>query len=401
MLTLDVKYTFTNPDYIKEKLNQIQWLEIPSFVTHKPDIRQFKKRLNKYNKFKNLIVIGNGGSVNNFYAFYEALKDKNSKDFKAAYILNTMEPDAINELKSICSKKDTLVIPISKSGNTIGMIESLMAFTDYTILAITGEEGSLNEIAKKEKWDIINHPKIGGRYSGRTSCGLVPSLFCSIDIDAINKGAIEMYRKCSPRMPVEKNPALQLSSALYQLDKEGYTEVFCPVYSTKLMGMLSLIIQLIHESSGKDGKGQTIYGSLAPESQHHTNQRFFGGRKNVIGVFIRVDKHADNKSKIKVSKGLAEIRIREGYLRDINELTFANALEFEYEGTRQDAIRKKIPHAVITLDKITPKTIGELLAFWQYVAVYSSVLRDVDPYDQPQVESSKAITFSLIRNFTR
>jgi len=401
MISLDVKYTFTDPEYIKDKLNHIPWLETPSFVTHKPEIRQFKKKLSKYKKFKNLIVIGNGGSINNFYAFYEALNNPNAKDAKKAYILTTMEPDVINHLKSVCSKKDTLVIPVSKSGNTIGMLESLMAFIDYPILAVTGEQGTLFEMAKKERWETINHPDVGGRYSGRTTSALVPALFCNIDVAGINKGAVEMYRKCSPKVPIEKNPALQLSAALYQLDKEGYTEIFCPVYSTRLMGLLALIIQLIHESSGKDGKGQTIYGSLAPESQHHTNQRFFGGRKNVAGIFIRVDKQDDNKSKIKVPRSIADIRVREAYLRDIDGLIYAKALDFEYEGTRQDAIRKKIPHAVITLDKTMPKTIGELLAFWQYVAVYSSVLRDVDPYDQPQVESSKAITFSLIRNFKK
>ena len=210
-----------------------------------------------------------------------------------------------------------------------------------------------------------------------------------------------MYKKCSPKIPIENNLALQLSVALYQLDKEGYTEIFTPVYSEQLLGMLALIIQLIHESTGKDGKGQTIYGGFAPESHHHANQRFFGGRKNVVGIFMRVDNQEDIKSKVKIPNSLQDIKLRDGYLRDIDGITYAKALEFEYEGTRQDAIRKKIPHAAITLDKITPRAIGELLAFWQYVAVYSSVLRDVDPYDQPQVESSKSISFSLTKNFKK
>lgn len=401
MLTVDSRYTFTDPDHVREKLNQIPWLETPSFVTHKLEIRQFKKKLAKYKKFRNIIVIGNGGSVNNFYAFYEALNEPNAKEAKKAYILNTVEPDAINYLKSVCSKKETLVMPISKSGTTVTVIESLMAFMDYPILAVTGRDGTLAEMAKKEKWDTIEHPDIGGRYSGRSACGLIPALFCNLGIDDINKGAMDMYRKCAQKVPIEKNPALQLSVALYQLDKEGYTEIFMPVYATKLLGFLALIIQLIHESTGKDGKGQSIYGALAPESQHHTNQRFFGGRKNVAGIFLRLEKQADQKSKVKVPHSLADIRLRDGYLRDIDGIPYAKALEFEYEGTRQDAVRKKIPHAVVTLDRLSSRSIGELLAFWQYVAVYSSVLRDVDPYDQPQVEGSKFISFSLRKNFKR
>jgi glucose-6-phosphate isomerase len=33
------------------------------------------------------------------------------------------------------------------------------------------------------------------------------------------------------------------------------------------------------------------------------------------------------------------------------------------------------------------------MAFWQLYAVYSSLLRNVDPFDQPQVEGSKKISF--------
>ena len=401
MLGVDLQYTFTDFDHVREKIAGISSLDLPSFVTHKPDIKQFKKKLAKYKKFKNLIVIGNGGSVNNFLALYEALHNPLAKEAKNAYILNTMEPEVIHELKAKCSRKDTLVMPISKSGSNMGPRESLMAFLEYPVLAITGTDGALFEIARREKWDTIMHPDVGGRYSGRTSCALVPALLCNIDADQINKGAIEMYRRCAPSVPIEKNPALQLSVALYQLEKEGYTEIFVPVYSSKLMGMLSLIIQLIHESTGKDGKGQTIYGSFAPESQHHTNQRFFGGKKNVVGIFLRLEKHEDSKTKVKIPHALGEIRIRDGHLRDIDGITFAKALEFEFEGTRQDAIRKKIPHCVLTPDKLAPKSIGEFMAFWQYVAVYSSVLRDVNPYDQPQVESSKAISFSLTKNFKK
>lgn len=401
MLSVDTKYTFTDPDHVQDKLSRIPWLEIPSFVAHKPDMRQIKKKLAKYKKLKNIIVIGNGGSINNFYAFYEALNDPSAKDAKKAYMLNTVEPDVINFLKSVCSKKDTLVMPISKSGTTVSVIESLLAFIDYPVLAVTGNEGTLSEMAHKQRWDTIEHPDIGGRYSGRTACGLVPALFCNLGIEDINKGAIEMYRKCSPKVPVEKNPALQLSIALYQLDKEGYTEIFMPVYATKLLGFLALIVQLIHESTGKDGKGQSIYGALAPESQHHTNQRFFGGRKNVAGIFLKIEKQLDAKSKVKVPHSLADIRLRDGYVRDIDGIPYAKALDFEYEGTRQDAVKKKIPHAVVTLDKLSSKSIGELLAFWQYVAVYSSVLREVDPYDQPQVESSKLISFTLRKQYKR
>ena len=36
----------------------------------------------------------------------------------------------------------------------------------------------------------------------------------------------------------------------------------------------------MHESFGKDKLGQSYFGGQGPEMQHHTSQRFFGGRKN-------------------------------------------------------------------------------------------------------------------------
>jgi hypothetical protein len=41
------------------------------------------------------------------------------------------------------------------------------------------------------------------------------------------------------------------------------------------------------------------------------------------------------------------------------------------------------------------------MAFWQYFAVYSSILREVNPYDQPQVETSKVISIKMRENFLK
>jgi glucose-6-phosphate isomerase len=39
------------------------------------------------------------------------------------------------------------------------------------------------------------------------------------------------------------------------------------------------------------------------------------------------------------------------------------------------------------------------MAFWQMFAVYSSILRGVDPFNQPQVENSKNISFAKREKF--
>jgi glucose-6-phosphate isomerase len=47
------------------------------------------------------------------------------------------------------------------------------------------------------------------------------------------------------------------------------------------------------------------------------------------------------------------------------------------------------------IDKITEASFGEMLVFWQYFAVYSAMLRNLNPFDQPEVEASKKISLEL------
>jgi glucose-6-phosphate isomerase len=152
-------------------------------------------------------------------------------------------------------------------------------------------------------------------------------------------------------------------------------------------------VQLCHESFGKDGKGQTYFAHEAPESQHHTNQRFFGGRKNIAGFFTGSDSflHPTVNS---YPSSVHSVQLKGHALFDINKIPLEKSLEFELNGTMEDARISAIPFAHLSIAGFNPLEIGGLTAFWQLFAVYSSVLRNVDPFDQPQVENSKVISFN-------
>jgi len=234
-----------------------------------------------------------------------------------------------------------------------------------------------------------------------TASAYAPALFLDLDVEKIDAGLRNIYKLCHPSVPVEQNPALRLASCFYLLEQRGFFEIFCPVYSSRLKGFSLFIMQIIHETVGKKGKGQTIYAADAPESQHHTNQRFFGGHKNVIGLFVRVGNQDDSVMKVHVPEDLLHVQIRDGTLKDIDNIPYSKAFEFEFQGTYQEAVANKIPVAALVLDRVTPSSVGEFLGFWHYVAVYSAMLRGVDPFDQPQVESSKEISFSLRRRMSK
>jgi len=133
-------------------------------------------------------------------------------------------------------------MPISKSGETVGVLESLLYFMkrDYPVFAVTSDnDGALRNIVERNDYGWIEHPDIGGRFSGLTETALVPAAFAGIDIREIRKGGEKMYEKISPQK--QYNPALNLASAFYDAEQNGYDEIFTPFYSTRLFGFYPLL----------------------------------------------------------------------------------------------------------------------------------------------------------------
>jgi len=368
-----------------QEIETISLPEIPEFVNYVPDFEQMKELAKEYKSYKNILVIGHGGSITSFYGFYHALKYQTTKQ---AYFLSTVDPDYITELKSILKPEDTLVIAISKSGETVTQIEMLSQFLDFTLLFITGKSSPLRAIGEKLKAKIIMHLSVGGRYTGFTEVGLLPAAIVGLDVKGLYEGAKNFYA-----LYQKDNLAFRSASIFWQLEQKGYCDVFMPFYSHNLFPLSAIIVQLCHESFGKDGRGQTYFAHEAPESQHHTNQRFFGGIKNICGFFNSTD-NFKNDLVCSFPPQIHSVQLKGHALFDVNKIPLKEALGYELQGTLEDARIQGIPLAHLSILSFTPQEIGSFLAFWQLYAVYASQLRGVDPFNQPQVESSKKISFN-------
>jgi len=261
-----------------EKLDVSKLPDTPAFLIAKMDFDNIEKIADQYSQYKNILLVGHGGSVSSFYGMYHALKEQSTK---RAYVLSTIDPDYISELKEFLKPEETLVIAISKSGETVTQMEALLQFSEYPLIFITGLVGPLEELGKTLSAKSVLHLPISGRFTGLTEVALVPAAICGFDIRAMHAAAEKMYDQFTL-----DNDAFKAASIAFQLEQNGFVDVFMPIYDSHLFPLNHLIIQLCHESFGKDEKGQTYFAHHAPESQHHTNQRFFGGRKNIAGWFI-------------------------------------------------------------------------------------------------------------------
>ena len=373
-------------------LAKLQNLEAPAFQQHQPDVAALIAQLAPFKNITNLIIIANGGSRTSALAYHQSLAHlRNDLNVE---LLSTMEPDVISTLLAGYSPDTTVVMPISKSGTNIDVIEPLLQFMDFPIVAVTSpQKGVLYEMAQVYDWPIIPHPEVGGRYSGRTECGLAPAYLMGLDIATLNSAAVAAYEQFDYSSSWDANIALQAAVATWLNDKAGYSEIFMPVYSQALAGFLPLWVQLIHESTGKDGLGQTIFGDQAPESQHHTNQRFFGGRKNVMGWFITVER-ARTQLATTVPERIAQLDLRGEPLHKMNGIPLQQAVKYDYEGVAESATQSKIPHMTLQVEHVNEQSVGELLSFMHFYTVYSALLRDQDPFDQPEVEAAKNTSFS-------
>lgn len=358
--------------------------EQPLFLSYEPNFAEMERFAEQYRDFKNLILIGNGGSLNSFFGFYFALK---SRTTKKVYFLNTVDPDYIQELKHALDPKDTVVVSASKSGENTTQLESCMQFLDYPILLVTGEGSPIAQIAAKLGKTMMVHPPVGGRYAGFTEVALLPAALCGFDVRALYDGAQALYKSYQT-----DNLAWQAASVLWQLEQKNIVDVFTPVYSKHLAPFSQLIMQLCHESFGKDGKGQTYISFEGPEWQHHSSQRFYGGPKNVAGFFITLKTFGADITN-EVPQAIKEIPVRIGTLGTLDGIPLSESMQSEIVGNLEDAKGRGIPLVHLELESRNPRTVGEFTAFWQLFAVYSSLIRGVNPFDQPEVESSKRISF--------
>jgi glucose-6-phosphate isomerase len=347
--------------------------EKPDFAEVEPDYD-----LEKIDKeFENLVVIGNGGSITSLRAFYYNFLEEADRHLD---IVSTMDPDRLHQVTSHTDPEDTLVMPISKSGSTIGVLESLMYFLNrgYDFLPLTTPGSPLHSMAEEYGNDIIEHQDVGGRFSGLTNTALAPAELIGLDADEIRRGGEKGYE--------ERKKAAELASALYETEEKGFDEVLTPFYSSRMFGFYPLLVQLMHETVCKDGKGQTFYGDHAPEYQHHTNQRLFGGRKDVLPLFFRTE---HRQERIQIPQEISDIEVKGRRFGALDGENLGDALNAEFSGVKEALQEEEMPFIDLKLEKSSYEGFGELMAFLQLTAYYSARLRDVDPLTQPDVEKSK------------
>jgi glucose-6-phosphate isomerase len=356
------------------------------------DVHAGRVQGEKRARFTQLLVIGIGGSALGPQLVSAALGAP--RDPMQTHFFDNTDPDGMDRtLADLDGKLDqTLAVVISKSGGTKetrnGMHEAEAAWRRAGLtfarhaVAVTGEGSELDRhareagfLARFPMWDWV-----GGRTSELSAVGLLPAALQGIDIEGMLDGA----RACDEATRVEdtrRNPAALLALMWYHAGGgRGAKDMVILPYKDRLALFSRYLQQLVMESLGKerdlDGKvvhqGIAVYGNKGSTDQHAYVQQLRDGISNFFVTFIEVLRDRDGDS-IEVEPGVTSGDYLSGFL----------------QGTRQALYESDRESITLTIDRVSPRTIGALIALYERAVGFYASLVNINAYHQPGVEAGK------------
>tara|TARA_B100000674_G_scaffold494988_1_gene521000 strand:+ start:323 stop:1489 length:1167 start_codon:yes stop_codon:yes gene_type:complete len=334
-----------------------------------------KKFIQKLKKFKNINLIGMGGSVLGSKAIYNFLYSKRKK-------INFFDNFSNINFSQRSEKK--LNIIISKSGNTLETISNsnVLIKNSKNIFLTENKKSYLTDLAKKLKSEVIHHNNfIGGRYSVLSEVGMLPA-----ELMGYKPEKFRRFNKLIHDNKFTKILIQNVSDILYLLKKNKTNSVILN-YDDKSNDLFSWYQQLVAESLGKKNKGIMPIISSMPKDNHSLMQHYLGGLKNNFYTLFFV--------KEKNSKKIFNKNLLESYAylngKSLNEISFS-----QFCATEKVFKKKNIPFRSFIINKRSEETLGELFSFFILETILLSKAMNVDPYNQPAVELIKNETQKII-----
>ena len=336
------------------------------------------QNIKKYKKFKHYRIFGMGGSSLGAEAIYSFLNRKIRKKF--SFVNN------IDLSRNKNNKINQFNIIISKSGNTLETLTNLnYQKVKKNCLFITENKNSyLRNLALKLKSEIIEHNNfIGGRYSVLSETGMIPAFFMGLEPNN--------FKRLDNLISSNKfiNMLTYNVSSIFSFHQKKKNNSIILNYDENSNNLFYWYQQLVAESLGKSSKGILPIVSPVPKDNHSVMQLYLDGfKKNFFTFFYVMDndpKKIDNKSLLNSHK----------YLRNKK---MSDILYSQFRATQNVFLKKKIPFRSFIIKKRDEKTLGELFAFFILETILLGKALNINPYDQPAVESIKINTFKILKN---
>ena len=371
----------------------------------KDEVKRIKAKANEFiKKYDVLVVCGIGGSYLGPRAVIEAINGLYSQDkMKVVYLGNTLDPNYTAEVINFIKDKKFCVCVISKSGTTTETSISFRILKELAeqkygkdkakdaIVAVTDKsQGALRKLSDTEGYETFELPgDIGGRFSVMTPVGLFPIACAGIDIKEFIEGLKDGIKNYSSDN-LEENEAYKYALERHALYLRGCKVEMVVTYEPRLECLNGWLKQLFDESEGKEGKSLLVTSCTFTTDLHSLGQFIQEGSK-ILFETVTYFEEPNTDFEIPFDKDNLD---NLNYIAGKN-LSYVN--KKAYEGTLQaHADVGNVPNITISLKKLTPRSIGELLYFHMKACAMSAYLNGLNPFNQPGVEVYKKNMFHLL-----
>ncbi len=365
---------------------------------------------------RKVINIGIGGSDLGPRFLVRALKEFRAPHL-SFYFVSNIDPYDITEILSACDPEETLFIVASKTFTTFETLKNAILAKDWLVAGVGGDKKAIEShfvavsaAVEKAKefgigaerifgfWDYV-----GGRFSSWSSIGL--SLMIAIGADhfrAFLKGGREMDQHFRTA-PLEQNmPLLMALLSFWYVAFFGASAMAVLPYDQRLEFFVNYLQQLMMESNGKsasrDGELVTyptspvVFGQVGTNGQHAFFQMLHQGSHFIplefLGIVQAAHDYQDHHEALLVNL----IAQSEAFLlgSDGKKISDDFPAHLYFEGNK--------PSNVLLIDRLTPYSMGSLLALYEHRVFCEGVFWNINSFDQFGVELGKKLALTIFED---
>jgi glucose-6-phosphate isomerase len=367
---------------------------------------------------RNIVNIGIGGSDLGPVMAYEALRHYSDRNLKFRFVSNVDSTDFVEATRDL-DAAETLFIVSSKTFGTLETLTNATSARDWVL----GQLGDSAAIAKHFVAVSTNAERVavfgidvanmfgfwdwvGGRYSMDSAIGLSTMVAVGPEQFGQMLAGFHAMDEHFRTAPLARNlPVLMGMLTVWYVDFFGAASTGVMPYEQYLKRFPAYLQQLTMESNGKRATlggtpvdyqtGPVYWGEPGTNGQHSFYQLLHQGTQ-----LIPVDL-------IGFGQSLNPLRDHHDILSS-NVFAQAQALAFgkteeevRAEGTAEAVVPHRVmpgnrPTNVLLAGKLTPHTLGALVALYEHSVFTQGTIWGIDSFDQWGVELGKALAVAII-----
>jgi glucose-6-phosphate isomerase len=370
-------------------------------------------------RIRNVVNVGIGGSDLGPVMAYEALKHYSERALTFRFVSNVDGTDFAEAVRDL-DPAETLFIISSKTFTTLETMTNANTAREWSLAGLGGDEKAIArhfvavstnaaEVAKFgidtanmfEFWDWV-----GGRYSMESAIGLSTMIAIGAENFRSMLNGFHQMDEHFRTTPFGRNlPVLMGLIALWNNDFLGAETVAVLPYDQYLKRFPAYLQQLTMESNGKHvtiqgnevdrQTGPIYWGEPGTNGQHSFYQLIHQGTRLIPCDFIAF------------ARTLNPVARHHDILL-ANVFAQAEALAFgktpaqvKAEGTPDWLVPHRVfegnrPSNTILAERLTPETLGKLVALYEHSVFTQGVLWNIDSFDQWGVELGKVLAQRII-----